>query len=269
MVEQRGVVLHIAEGSYEGTIAWQKNPAASVSSHFVVDFDGKIAQMVDTDTAAWTQAAGNGRWLSIENAGFHTSQFTPQQVEACAQILAKAHKTYGCPLKLANSPNEMGLGYHGMGGAAWGGHPDCPGPANVALRPTILARAIEIVNGVTPPPNTQEDDVPAVLIQDKTGIAIAWPTEYGMVYQNIGTIEMVGAWNAAGVPGPTAVPSLALVGTEIKAATDAYFKRWQTIIDSVDIQTEAVLTPEQLADIGDAAKSGAADGIDGARITTG
>lgn len=147
MVEQRGLVLHIAEGSYEGTISWQKNPAAQVSSHFVIDLDGTIAQVVDTDITAWTQAAGNGHWLSAENAGFHDGQFTPQQVEANARLLAKAHLVYGVPLQLANDPSGFGLGHHGMGGTAWGGHFDCPGPANVALKQLILDRAIAIVNG--------------------------------------------------------------------------------------------------------------------------
>lgn len=145
MVEQRGVVIHIAEGTYEGTISWQKNPAAQVSSHFVVALDGTIAQVVDTDTAAWTQSAGNGHWLSVENAGFHTGQLTAAQVEANARLLAKAHLIYGVPLQLADDPSGKGLGHHGMGGAAWGGHYDCPGTANVALKPTILARAQQLV----------------------------------------------------------------------------------------------------------------------------
>jgi len=148
MREQRGVVVHIAEGSYEGTISWQKNPDAEVSSHFVVALDGAIAQVVDTDIAAWTQGSGNGAWLSIENAGFHTGQLTVGQVEANAQILARAHREYGVPLQVATSPDGRGLGHHGMGGLAWGGHYDCPGPNNVALKPTIVARAIEVVNGV-------------------------------------------------------------------------------------------------------------------------
>src|SRR6266536_795681 len=30
MYEYRGVILHIAEGSFEGTISWQRNPDADV-----------------------------------------------------------------------------------------------------------------------------------------------------------------------------------------------------------------------------------------------
>jgi N-acetylmuramoyl-L-alanine amidase-like protein len=144
-------VEHIAEGSYQGTIGWQQNPVSDVSSHFVIGlggFDtGEVAQMLDTDLAAWTQANGNPYCISAEFAGFSTGQYTPQQQEAASQLYAWLHITHGLPLQLSNSPSEPGWGWHGMGGAAWGNHPDCPGPANVALRGPMLARTLQIVNG--------------------------------------------------------------------------------------------------------------------------
>jgi hypothetical protein len=150
MREQRGLVVHIAEGYFEGTIAWQRNPDANVSSHFIVAADGRIAQMVDTDVTAWTQSAGNGHWLSVENAGFTPNALTPQQVEANAQLLARGHLVYGYPLTIAVNPDGKGLGHHSMGcnwpGGAWG-HCDCPGPAIIGQKPAILARATEIVTG--------------------------------------------------------------------------------------------------------------------------
>ena len=167
-IEQRGMVLHIAEGSYQGTISWQRNPVSDVSSQFIIGlggFDtGEVAQMLDTSVTAWTQGAGNGRWVSVENAGFHYDQFTPQQIEANAQLYAWLMATHAAPPQLANSPAERGLGYHGMGGAAWGNHPDCPGPANVALREQILARAIEINSGVAPTPPEPEEEFPDMLM---------------------------------------------------------------------------------------------------------
>jgi hypothetical protein len=64
-------------------------------------------------------------------------------------------------LQVADSPAGYGLGHHGMGGAAWGGHYDCPGPNNVALKPAIVARAIEIVNGVGGDDMSREDAINA------------------------------------------------------------------------------------------------------------
>jgi len=165
MREQRGLVIHIAEGYYEGTIGYQKNPGVNVSSHFVVSDgakgqgrDGDIAQVVDTDIAAWTQRAGNGHWLSVECAGFTPHPLTAAQVESVAQLFARAHREYGVPLQIAYNPNGRGLGHHSMGtnghsvptdnwtGPTWG-HEDCPGPAIVAQKPAIVARAIQIVSG--------------------------------------------------------------------------------------------------------------------------
>ena len=92
-VEGRGLILHIADGYYEGTIAWQHNPIADVSSQFVVagprDLkygipDGKLAQCVDTGEIAWTQRSGNGHWLSIECSGFGGDALSAAQIESCS-----------------------------------------------------------------------------------------------------------------------------------------------------------------------------------------
>jgi hypothetical protein len=165
MYEQRGFVLHVQEGTQQGSIAWSKNPASQVSAHFYVARNGDIAQLVDTDTVAWTQANGNGRWISSENEGYHYEDLTSEQVEANAQLFARGVREYGWPMVSTDTPSGYGIGWHGMGGAAWGGHYDCPGELIKARRPTILSRANEILTG-TP----QEDDVTQVLVfKDTTG----------------------------------------------------------------------------------------------------
>lgn len=165
MVEYRGLVLHIASGFYDGTIAWQHNSNANVSSHFIVARDGRCVQMVDTADVAWAERAGNAHWLSVELEGFapedslHATHqgweiATPQQVEVCARILAKMHAVYGVPLQLASSPSGQGLGHHSMGaesGVDWG-HSLCPGVAIKAQKPAILARAIAIAAGQSTTP---------------------------------------------------------------------------------------------------------------------
>jgi hypothetical protein len=147
MYEYRGLVLHIMQGSYEGSINWGKNPASSVSFHFATAKDGRCGQLVDTAIRAWTQGSGNGRWISVENEGYSGEALTPQQVEACARLYARGVKEYGWPLASTDSPDGRGLGWHGMGGTAWGGHPDCPGVPIRNQRPEILARAQQILNG--------------------------------------------------------------------------------------------------------------------------
>lgn len=172
LAEVRGVVLHIASGFYEGTMSWQRNASADVSSHFIVGRDGRCAQMVDTADRAWAQRSGNGSWLSVELEGFapddalHKThpgweRLTDAQVEVCAELFAQAHREYGAakvPLQLASSPAGRGLGHHSMGaenGYDWG-HSQCPGVAIKAQKPTILARAKAIVSGT---PLTGDNDM--------------------------------------------------------------------------------------------------------------
>ncbi len=170
MVEVRGLVEHIAEGSYAGTIAWQKNSVSDVSSHFVIDYDGTVAQMLDTDVTAWTQAAGNGHWVSAEFAGFHTDSYTPEQQETASHLYAWLVEVHDVPLQLTDSPSGYGWGWHGMGGAAWGDHPDCPGPANVALRSSMLARTVQILEGgPSPTPPVMIGDFDMWLVQSGVG----------------------------------------------------------------------------------------------------
>lgn len=149
MQEYRGLVIHIAQGTFEGTISWCKNPTSGVSSHFVVALDGRIAQVVSVDVTAWTQRDGNGHWISVENEGYTPNALTAAQVDANARILAKCHKVKGVPLQLATSPSGRGLGHHSMGaesGANWG-HSECPGPNIKNQKPEILSRAVQVVNG--------------------------------------------------------------------------------------------------------------------------
>jgi hypothetical protein len=153
--EVRGLVVHIAEGWYEGTISWQKNPSADVSSHFIVSRAGKIAQMVDTADAAWTQRSGNGEWLSVECEGFTKGNkrnpggwesLSDAQIDAIARLLLRCHTSYSVPLQATSSATGRGLGHHSLGGESWG-HLDCPGPPIIAQKPAIVQRALALKNG--------------------------------------------------------------------------------------------------------------------------
>jgi len=146
LMSHRGLVVHIAQGSYEGTIAWAHNPESQVSSHFVAARDGRVAQLVDTDIQAWTQKAGNDEWLSVECEGFQDTPLTDRQLDSIARLLVRAHGVYLVPLIVATDPNGFGLGHHSMGGVAWG-HLDCPGPLIIAQKPSIVLRAKAFANG--------------------------------------------------------------------------------------------------------------------------
>lgn len=214
-----GVVLHIAEGSYQGTINWQKNPASDVSSHTVHGKAGQRAQMLDIDLTAWTQANGNGWWISIEHEGFSGEALTPAQLEATAALYAWAVLTKGIPLQITDSVNVPGLGWHGMGGTAWGGHPNCPGEPIKAQRPQILARAQEILNG----DDVTAEEVWTYVYQNPPD----FPNPYGYNMAQIALGTNSAAWQC-----------LSLL-SEIK----------QMLADGVTVPALVGLTPEALDDI--------------------
>lgn len=143
-----GVVLHIEQGSDASCQAWFQSPASQVSAHFSVSKLGAISQYVDTGDAAWAEAAGNARWISIEHEGVAGDSLTGAQITADATILAWLKDECGMhfPLTLTDQPGTPGIGWHGMGGAAWGNHPDCPGDPVKAQRPLIIAATLAILD---------------------------------------------------------------------------------------------------------------------------
>jgi hypothetical protein len=271
MLEQRGQVVHIAEGGYEGTISWCKNPASGVSCHFVVAADGRIAQVADTDVTVWTQIAGNGHWISVENEGFTPHPLTPAQVEANAQILAKAHRVYGVPLQLAFDPNGRGLGHHSMGtdghdnptdtwiGPTWG-HTDCPGPAIYNQKPAIVARAVEIVGGHAPTP--RGTDVAHFMHDGDSQYMADANFDRAWAFNNVGIWNKVYA--AAGSP-----PTAAVAAADVTGGMYGQYMGIYTVPRTAPAAgSGAGLTPEELAQVSGAAHDGAAGAIDGAVISS-
>jgi hypothetical protein len=158
---RNGVLLHIAQGSYEGTISWQmneKDPKATTSSEFIIGRQpGEVAQMMPLEDAAWAQRDGNRHWVAIEFAGFVNDGLTVWQIECAGRIYASLALIYGqdnYPLQITSDPTKRGLGWHGMGALHnynWG-HPDCPGVKVIAHRINIIDVARE---RITPTPTVK------------------------------------------------------------------------------------------------------------------
>lgn len=140
-----GLVLHVMEGTLEGSDSWFRraptNEDPGSSAHFGLAKDGRLWQWVDTSDRAWAQSEGNGSYVSVELEGYPGDTPTLAQRAVLVRLVQWMHDHHGMPLVLANKPGDRGLGYHGMGGVAWGNHPGCPGPAIVAARQTIIQAA--------------------------------------------------------------------------------------------------------------------------------
>jgi hypothetical protein len=147
-----GLVLHVQQGN-NSPYGWFAGGSGGngVSSTWWVGKAGQIEQYVDSALTAYAQGAGNPTYNSVETEGFDYEALTPAQISGVAQIYAWGMRTYAWPAELADAPGNQGLGTHGMGGAAWGNHPGCPGAIRASQRQLIL-------DEVAPAPiSTQEE----------------------------------------------------------------------------------------------------------------
>lgn len=233
MSDHKGPVLHIAEGSYRGTISWQMNPnqqyadgtkVTTSSSWIVGRIPGEIAEMGDQDNIAWCQRSGSRTRSSIELAGHAPDAPSAWQVEACAHILAWEHRTYGVPLAVAHDPSEEGLGHHSMDreglGEEWG-HDSCPGSGVINAKSAIVARAKAIAAG-------EDDDMttPAQFVEILKDPAVA-------------TLMRALPWQYTGGGIPAGMNALGVLNEtvlKIRALVDA--------VGKVDDQVGAQLTDE-------------------------
>lgn len=142
-------IMHIMQGTLVGTDAWFHNPASQVSAHFGIGKTGTLYQWVDTQDVAWHAMAANSHSIGIEHEGNSGQILTFEQIVTHAHLLAWLNKHIpAISIQPCNSVTGTGLAWHGLGGAAWGNHPACPGPPIVAQRGEILQLARLIRAGV-------------------------------------------------------------------------------------------------------------------------
>lgn len=180
----RGVILHVAVSESSSLRGWFNDPRSGASSHLYVRRDGTLEQYVDMRYTAWTSGSGSATTIGVETQGMGSGKWTPQQVEALAQIVAWAHREFGVLLRVMTSSkaSERGVGYHALGvpatstqktrgisktgGQLWSKAvgKTCPGPERIKQVPEIVARAKQIVAGVkgatTSTGTENEDDMP-------------------------------------------------------------------------------------------------------------
>jgi len=96
------VVIHVAQGSYAGTISWFQNPSAQVSAHYVIrSSDGAVTQSVRDKDIAWH--AGNWTYntqsIGIEHEGYinQASWFTDAMYRSSAALTRHLCDRYGIP----------------------------------------------------------------------------------------------------------------------------------------------------------------------------
>lgn len=142
-----GLILHVQQGNQEGSISWCKNPDSKVSAHFFADKLGGLVQLVDTADMAWAEVDGNPHWISVECEGYSGEALTPAQLQTVAILLARLAQVYHFPLQISDNPRDVpGVTGHGLGGAAYGGHYDCPGLPILNQRQQLIDEASSILH---------------------------------------------------------------------------------------------------------------------------
>jgi hypothetical protein len=113
------IVIHIAQGSYSGTINWFKNPRANVSAHYVVGRRGAIAQCVHNADIAWHAGnwTYNRRSIGIEHAGYASQRWTDRMYRSSAKLSAYLCRRFNIPV------NNHIIGHRSVPGVAT----RCPG----------------------------------------------------------------------------------------------------------------------------------------------
>jgi hypothetical protein len=113
------IIIHIAQGSYSGTISWFQDPRSNVSAHYVVGRRGQIAQCVRNEDIAWH--AGNWKYntksIGIEHAGYADTRWTDRMYRSSARLSARLCKRFNIPV------NHHIIGHRAVPGVAT----RCPG----------------------------------------------------------------------------------------------------------------------------------------------
>lgn len=117
------VVIHIMEGTYNGSISWFQNPSSNVSAHYMIrSSDGQITQMVREKDIAYHAGVTlyNQRGIGIEHEATSSSAswYTDSMYWSSARLTRYLLNKYSVPLNRTNV-----LGHRETGRAT-----SCPGP---------------------------------------------------------------------------------------------------------------------------------------------
>lgn len=144
-----GALVHTQVGNNPGSVSWFNDERSQASAHFCIAQDGSVVQMGPVNGwMAWHAAEGNPHFYGLEFAdnGAPSNPLTQAQITAAAQLLELLSRddVGRFRLQISNDPGTEGLGWHGMGGEAFGGHFNCPGDVRKAQRSVIVALAMSI-----------------------------------------------------------------------------------------------------------------------------
>jgi hypothetical protein len=230
------LVFHTAVSSGSSLFDLFNQPGNPIA-HFYVREDGTVEQYCDTDTRSSAVLDGNYDCVTVESwdggpSAFHGTDgpdWTPAQVEACAEIAVWCNKVHGIPFTvLDDSRPGRGIGWHRLGidgnfpgGILHGRRPgaelwspsagkSCPGDSKIrGVVDDIVPRAIDIANG---------DDMSA---EDVKAINTVTRNQADRVIEVVrGQAEIQAKRNARVLAAIDALPDKELTKKDVRAAVE-------------------------------------------------
>src|ERR1700730_14643536 len=110
------IVVHVMEGTLNGTDLWFNNPTSKLSAHYGVARDGRVHQYVsEPDTAFHAGVIDNPSWklikravnpnyytIAIEHEGFGNDDWPDTQYSASATLIAEIARRWNIALDRAH-----------------------------------------------------------------------------------------------------------------------------------------------------------------------
>src|SRR5918998_3855495 len=97
------IVVHVAQGSYSGTVNWFQDRNANASAHYVVSRKGRVAQCLRNEDVAWHAGwwKTNKKSIGIEHAGYigNPRSFSGPMYRSSAKLSAYLSRRFNIPVK--------------------------------------------------------------------------------------------------------------------------------------------------------------------------
>ncbi|MFB7516005.1 N-acetylmuramoyl-L-alanine amidase [Streptomyces sp. NPDC056144] len=198
----RRIVIHDAEGSYEGTISAFQSATARGSAHYLVRAsDGRVAQMVENKNIAWHAGnwSDNMHDIGVEHEGYAIKDgywFTEPQYRSSADLVKFLAGKYGIPVdreniighdEVAGNTNATVAGMHWDAGPFWDwnhymsllGAPTGAGQAGGLLKAGQLVRVVPPFNTANQQAMKYYEKVNGVSVTKTSAVL---PVNFGYLY---------------------------------------------------------------------------------------